>query len=197
MGACCNMLEQHDGASNPDLPLPLPRGPQISRRTQFTYLLAWAIILCLGVRFFWMNTRAPEERGRLFWKVKVFAHWPDRYCDLGITVAYMESDRKGYPVQPPCSVPPSLIYGGGVVWLGRLLGLNRLTVADSVPLGFLLAASFLFSLAVTFRGSRIWHAVYLAPTLFSPPIFLGLERGNLDLLIFCALVGAISLAIRH
>ena len=160
------------------------------------YILAWTVVLALGIVFFWMNTRVPVERGQLFWSVKVFAHWPDRYCDLGIALAFLESDYQGHPVAGPCSsAPGALIYGKGVLWMGRL-GLNRLTVADTVWLGFGLAAAFLLSLGLTLRVSRPWHALYYGLLIFSPPIFLGLERGNLDLLIFAALVVAIILTAR-
>jgi hypothetical protein len=160
------------------------------------YILAWTVVLGLGVLFFWMNTRVPAERGQLFWEAKVFAHWPDRYCDLGIALAFLESDYQGHPVPGPCGAQPgALIYGKGVLWMGRL-GLNRLTVGDTVWLGFGLAAAFLLSLGLTLRVSRTWHALYYGLLIFSPPIFLGLERGNLDLLIFIALVVAIILTAR-
>ncbi len=179
------------------LPVSIDRLASRIDRRRLPYILAWSVVLALGALFFWMNTRPPAERGQLFWKAKVFAHWPTRYCDLGITLAFLQSDYKGFPVTAPCNSPPGvLIYGRGVLWMGRL-GLNRLTVDDSVWLGFVLAAAFLLALALTIRVSRSWHALYYALLLFSPPVFLGLERGNLDLLIFIALVSAIILAARY
>ncbi len=74
-------------------------------------------------------------------------------------------------------------YGPWWLWLGRI-GLTR---ADAWWLGGLLALGFLATAAATLRPRDAREAGWFCVLLASPPVLLGLERGNSDLLIFMLL----------
>lgn len=71
-------------------------------------------------------------------------------------------------------------YGPWWLWLGAL-GLTR---ADAWWLGVLLALAFLAAAAAVVRPRDAREAGWFAALLVSPPVLLGLERGNSDLVIF-------------
>ena len=160
---------------------------------------SWILILALALVFFWMNNLPTGQRELRFGQMKVSTIDGHRYCDLGAVLAWMSLDHQGVDTRFECPTcpcfPNPMNYGAGVLWLGRL-GLFRITPQGVSWAGPLVIVLFLASLAFVLTDAALWQTLYCAPLLFSPPIFLALERANLDIAIFSLLVLAAVLEFR-
>ena len=118
--------------------------------------------------------------------------WTEPFSDMWSITSGWECVRRGIDVVPnnPCD-PWGRYANYPSLWmLPAPLGLP----ADSARyLGLATAVAFLAS-AISLLGAASWRAgVVFGLALCSPPVMLGVERGNADLLIFAALVGALWL----
>lgn len=118
--------------------------------------------------------------------------WTEPFSDMWSITSGWECVRQGLDVVPhnPCD-PWGRYANYPTMWmLPAPLGL----APGSAPyLGAAMAVAF-FAAALLLAGSVSWRGgAVFALALCSPPIMLGVERGNVDLLIFAALVGAVWL----
>lgn len=111
------------------------------------------------------------------------------FFDMHVINDYAACARKGLDPYAPraCNVdnfniPPAWL------WLG-FLGVDG---SDSPWLSAILIAAAAIVMVLLFRGRRWYHGVMALGAILSPSVMMGVERGNLDLLIL-ALVGSAAL----
>jgi hypothetical protein len=159
---------------------------------------SWILLLGVAVVFFWMNSLPAAERHEQFWRFKVWSY-NERYCDTSAMLAWMDLDHKGIDTRFHCPTCPCfdtpMNYGAGVLWIGRL-GLYRITPQGVYWVGPFVVALFLGALAWVFADAALWQVLFYSLLLFSPPVFLALERANLDIAIFSLLALAVYLESR-
>jgi hypothetical protein len=105
------------------------------------------------------------------------------FADLRILSAGAESYREGYnpDVENPRD-PFGRKFNLPKVW--HLLFLTKLTQADTNWLGITIGLLFFIGLLLFPHDLSIAGAILLAILSFSPPVMLGIERGNVELVIF-------------
>jgi hypothetical protein len=118
------------------------------------------------------------------------------FGDTHIVLAAGECTRQGYD---PLLVNPCDAHARALpyprVW--STLGVLGLGTRFTTPVGiFIGAVFFVAALAFIGRLRRVEHGLLYAALLCSPPFMLGVERGNVDLLIFALLAGAAALMAR-
>jgi drug/metabolite transporter superfamily protein YnfA len=144
-------------------------------------LLALALYLgsvIIGGRTQWRRLHVPAET--------------PTFLDLRSVTTAWECQRRGIDPLPhnPCD-PRGRPANYPRLWLlpGRLGLGERVTV----PLGVVIAIVFLLS-ALWFLGPlKMWEGLIAAAVLCSPAVMFGVERGNVDILIFAIVVAALSL----
>jgi hypothetical protein len=135
----------------------------------------------------------------MLWLERIHAHPiisadPVRYRDLKTVLAGIECDRAGMNAYVTCPCGAKSLgfkdvpfnYPAATLWLGRLAPV-RLSVADGDWLGPVVGIAFLLALSFVFQGTALWEAAYFCALIISPPVLLGIERANLDLVLFCLL----------
>ncbi len=115
------------------------------------------------------------------------------FADLRSVTSAWECDRQGTPVLP---VNPCDPYGGRPanypsLWLAPSgLGLGQ---GSTVALGVASAVVFLVSLLFLLSRARARGRLLCAAVAISPGVMLGVERGNVDILLFAVVVAALAL----
>lgn len=125
---------------------------------------------------------AWESANRWLWQPQ----WPV-FRDLDVTLEHLREAEQGLD---PLSDPASDFAYPRAVLLLRYLQVQKL---PSASLGAIQALVFMASVILILRP-RTWGRALLAIAIFiSPPVWLGLERGNIDLLLFviCCAAAAI------
>jgi hypothetical protein len=119
------------------------------------------------------------------------------FADTAALLAAGEAHSAGIdPYRAPNYFDPGWrahIYGPGWLVLGDL----GLTVDDTPWLGALVSCVFFAAVAAVFRPRSPGGAVFALLALFSPPVLLGLNRANNDLIMVVMLLGAAWLAGRR
>lgn len=151
----------------------------------------------VGAGFFWIDY-LPQP-SRVIWLERIHAYPiisgdPIRYRDLKTVLAGIECDRAGMNVYVTCPCGAESLgfknvpfnYPAATLWLGRLAP-ARLSVADGDWLGPAVGIAFLLALSFVFQGTALWEAAYSCALIISPPVLLGIERANFDLVLFCLL----------
>lgn len=130
-----------------------------------------AFVYAVGAPEGWRDLGVPGQRLSFF--------------DLRSVTSAWVCTRKGLAVLPtnPCD-PEGRPANYPRIWLlPSHLGLGE---AATVPLGIVIAVLFLTSaIAITPRDGPLWKALVYGAFLCTPAIMLGVERGNVDLLLFC------------
>jgi len=177
-----------------------PRALRTCMNVRFAVVLFAAVV---GAGFFWINY-LPQP-SRLVWldrihALPIFNTRAIRYRDLKILLAGIECDRAGMNVWETCPCGAESLgfknvpfnYPEAVLWLGRAIPV-RLSAGDGDWLGPTLVVGFLLALSFTFNGTTSWQAAYFCALIASPPVLLGIERANYDLVLYCLLFLNISL----
>jgi NADH:ubiquinone oxidoreductase subunit 6 (subunit J) len=158
------------------------------------------MLVAAGLLFFSMNRGPQPARANFFLRIMHIYPFQERYCDMGTALAWVNDDWNGLDPRRVCpSCPCPLLtfnYGMGVLWLGRL-GFHMFSVADKDWLGPIAILSFLLFTAVVVEATKYWHVLYYGLLIFTPAIFLGMERANLDLVLYCCLAAAVLAAARY
>jgi hypothetical protein len=171
----------------------------ISRnRVRFIYLL---LVVAIGAGFFAINSQPTPIR------VAVLDHFgaqpsKTRYSDFRFVLAGIETSRTGVDIWTTCvpcgtaaGIPPAdrpFNYPAAVVWLGRMFP-AKLTPNDANWMGPLIDSAFLLCAALLLISPQRLQALFSLALLASPPVLLGLERANYDLVIFCLVFINLSL----
>lgn len=111
------------------------------------------------------------------------------YVDLVAVLSAGEAHARGLDVYHRNPLDPygrPHVYGPAWLWTGKL----GLVTEDAWWVGTALAAVFLAAAALLFAPRNAREALSALPLLLSPPLVLGLERGNNDLVVFLLLLGA-------
>jgi hypothetical protein len=112
------------------------------------------------------------------------------FADLHIVLAAGECARQGFDplVLNPCDAHHRALPYPRIWALPGVLGLGpRFTIGAGVVVGLVFFAGVLVFIGRLRRG---WHALVYVALLCSPPFMLGVERANVDLLVFVILAGA-------
>jgi len=146
------------------------------------------LLLILGVYFvILLSVGGPSQWGYLG-----VAGAPVSFWDLHSLTGAWECTRRGVDVVlvDPCD--PGRPYNLPRIWL--LLAFLGLGPGSTVVLGIILAAVFLaVAVIVLPASSRPSEAVFYGLVLCSPSVMLGVERGNVDILLFVMVVIAVLL----
>lgn len=139
------------------------------------FIVLWAV----GGRYHWDILGVPV------------LHFP--YGDLRSVTSAWECTRKGISVMAanPCDpMRRSANYPG--IWMAPShLGFG---VGDTIWLGRAIAAAFLVAaIAVLPAGARVADAFVYGAAVCSPSVMLGIDRGNVDILLFALVVLAVLL----
>ncbi len=123
---------------------------------------------------------------RLWWVLGVSA-MPLNFSDWHAVVAASDCADLGFNVyrQNPCDVS-GLIHEYGSIWLK--LGRLGLTRENYWGIGLAISTSFLVSAALVLRPKTVGQFALCLAAVCSPAVMLGVERGNVDLLIFTLLL---------
>lgn len=130
--------------------------------------------------------------GKDLWLRLGVAAWPISFLDLrSVTTGWECSDRgidvlRGNPCDPlqrPFNYPR--------LWL--LPGELGLGPGDTFALGVVLAVLFFGAVLVLAGRASWWRGLVWAAVVTSPPVMLGVERGNIDLAVVVLLAGALVL----
>ena len=129
------------------------------------------------------------------WNAYGVDHRSPAFLDLRVVTAGADAAREGLdpiaenphdPLRRPMNHPR--------VWtLLRHVGLAE---RHTVPLGFCLTAAFLATVLTMVGRLTIAEAIFYAVLVCSPAALMAVERGNVDVLLFCLLIAAAALAMR-
>ncbi len=154
-------------------------------------LLFFLLVAGIGACFLRVEN-LPQEQRMVWLTLLGVQPMPVRYADFRIVIAGIDVSRTGANVWDSCrpcaaaaGVPGDLPfnYPRSVVWLGRLMP-KHWTPNDAEWIGPLIDVTFLLAAATLLYSSRLGQNVFSAAILVSPPVLLGLERANYDLIIF-------------
>ena len=151
---------------------------------------AWTAAL-LAAAFLWYA--AVEQFGLLpFLGVLPM---PPHFMDWYGVVAASDCAKLGYNVflQNPCDALGRL-HNYGTIWLK--LGSLGLTRGNGWWTGLLIAIGFVVAAAVALRPRSPRDFAIALAAIGSPAVLLGVERANVDLIVFAALLGATFLLMR-
>lgn len=191
------MTERLERRTVPDV-VNEPRGLSRCFRTVSAFLLhrrmqSMFFVLVIGIFACFMRTENLAQEQRMVWLNRVGAlPMPVRYADFRYVLVAIETSRTGANVWDSCrpcteaiGLPGDLRfnYPKAVVWLGRLMP-KRWTSNDAEWIGPLIDLTFLLAAATLLCSSRFGQVAFSAAILVSPPVLLGLERANYDLIIF-------------
>lgn len=116
--------------------------------------------------------------------------WPV-FGDLDETLQHFRLAARGLdPLSDPST---TFAYPRFFLWL-RLLHLQDF---PTPPIGYGLALGWVAAVILVLRPRRAWSAAATALLFVAPPVLLGLERGNFDLVLFIFLVGLAALLTRY
>ncbi len=131
------------------------------------------------------------------WMLLGVHHLEMLFADAAALLAAGEAHSAGLNAyQAPNHFDPGLrphIYGPGWLVLGDL----GLTVTDTPWFGLLISGGFFFAMVRLFRPHTLGAAACTALALFSPPVLLGINRANNDLLMVVLVMAAAWLAGRR
>ena len=167
-------------------------------RVQFLFLL---LVIAIGAGFFGVNDQPTAIRVAVLSRLGA-QPLINRYSDFRFLLAGIETSRTGVDIWTTCvpcgtavGIPPSdrpFNYPPTVIWLGRIFSANA-TPNDANWMGPLIDSVFLLCAALLLLSPHPLQAFYSLALLVSPPVLLGLERGNYDLIIFCLVFINLSL----
>jgi len=175
-----------------------PRGLSRSFRTVSASLWRQRVqivffLLLIGIETWFLrveNLPQHQRMVRLYWLGVL--PMPVRYADFRIVLAGIEGSRAGADVWDSCrpcaaagGLPGDLPfnYPKTNVWLGRLMP-EGWTPNDAEWIGPLIDVTFLLAAATLLCSSHLGQVAFSAAILVSPPVLLGLDRANYDLIIF-------------
>jgi hypothetical protein len=145
----------------------------------FGVLVSLIVLLCSGQLIGWDPT----------WRM--FGVWPLQppFFDMHIVMDYAACAAKGFDAYVPHSCNPTNFNIPPIwLWLG-FLGLNG---SHSTWLSVAIIVSAVGVMVALFKGRSVADGVLALVAILSPSVMMGVERGNLDVLIF-ALVGGAAL----
>jgi hypothetical protein len=126
-----------------------------------------------------------------------FAAMPSpSFLDLRVVTSGWDCAHRGVDVlvTNPCD-PYGVIVNQPRVWdYGYLLGLGS---GQTVALGVLLVIAFFVSVLWLVHRLMWFEAIVYTVILVSPPVWLAIDRANLDVLMFVLLCGALAVFRRH
>lgn len=131
--------------------------------------------------------------GREAWDELGVPYLTPSFADMRSVTSAWECDRQGIAVLPtnPCDPYGARPANYPTIWLWPSgLGLGQ---GATVPLGVLTAAAFLGSFLVLIGRSAVRDGPLYAAAAISPAVMLGVERANVDLLLFAMLVTALAI----
>ena len=130
--------------------------------------------------------------GRDHWQRFGVPPGPVEFADLELVTVAWECDREGVPVLPENPCDPFLRPNNyPQLWLlPSALGVGE---EATVPLAVAMAALFFAAFLILMGRATIWEGLLYSAALTSPAVMLGVERGNIDLIVFAVLVGAVVL----
>lgn len=117
------------------------------------------------------------------WNYGGVSHMEPLFADTHIVLAASDCNSKGYDVyrENPCDAH-NRPHCYSRLWLcARVFGL---TLQHTNIIGGFLAAAFLSLSVLIVRPQNFLQFIFFSMLIFSPSIMLGVERGNMDLLIF-------------
>lgn len=152
-------------------------------------MLGCVLMALIATLVYWAN----RDMARWSW-LGVFPIMEQAFSDMGALLAAGEAVAAG--VDPFVTPNPFDVYGRphvyGPGWLAS--GAFGLGVADTAWVGWLTVLMFLGGAVCLFPLSRPRDLLLAAACLMSPPVLLGLNRANNDLLIFVVVLAAAWLA---
>ena len=162
-----------------------------SRRLDGRWVLGLLVLIVYALLF-----AAPGRPSLVAaWSAYGVDHRAPAFLDLRVVTAGADAARAGLdpiaenphdPLQRPMNHPR--------VWtLLRHVGLSE---HHTVPLGFCLTALFLAAVLTMVGRLTIREAIFYAVLVCSPAALMAIERGNVDVLLFCLLSGAALLVVR-
>ena len=175
------------------------------RRSKFEWLLAAAIIAYFGgVALFWL-LGSPAAFGVFErvqgvlsvwgpWQTQPYAHAPLPFVDLQGPISWRECYLRGIDVTEtnPCDViargPANY---SPIIWQ---LPLEWLGFRNLIPAALTLGGIFLFVIWRMFQPRNMADLGIAFLGAISPPVFFVLERGNLDMLVFIAVLSTLLLS---
>jgi len=130
--------------------------------------------------------------GRRHWDVFYVPDLQPAFLDMHSITSAWECTRKGIEVLAanPCD-PTGRPANYPRLWL--LLAPLGLGQEATVALGLLTALAFFVAAALLLRSASLGEGLLVGTALVSPPVMLGVERGNADLLVFAFLVVSLLL----
>lgn len=143
----------------------------------------WPVFfLIAGITTFTVWTSANDARHKAWERIIVLPLWPAYYDMRAMTTGWDEVNAGRNPLRVGPGAPT---YNYPRVWL---LGSSaRLTSADTRWIGNVVVILFGLAVMLVTAQSASWEVLLYPAMLLSPPLMLGLERGNTDLIIFCVL----------
>lgn len=132
--------------------------------------------------------------GHRHWDVFFVPDLQPAFLDMRSITSAWECTRKGLEVLAgnPCD-PTGRPANYPRLWL--LLAPLGLGQEATVALGLLAALAFFAAVALILRAASLGEGLVAGAALVSPPVMLGVERGNADLIVFALLV--VSLLLLH
>lgn len=130
--------------------------------------------------------------GHSRWDVFYVPDLQPAFLDMRSITSAWECTRRGIEVLAgnPCD-PTGRPANYPKLWLlPAFLGLGQ---EATVALGLLTALALLAAVALLLRAASLWEGLVVGAALVSPPVMLGVERGNADLLVFAFLVVSLLL----
>jgi Glycosyltransferase family 87 len=154
------------------------------------------LILALIFYFVVLLLVCSQAGSRLAWGRLGVHHLSPAFADMRFIMSAIESERAGYdPYQRNPRDPWKRRMNYPRVWL--LPSVVGLQLRHTVPLAVGLAAIFFLSLLVLVGPLTLEEGGVYALLVCSPPVIQGVERGNVDLLIFSLLTLAVWLTRRR
>jgi len=171
----------------------------ISRnRVQFLFL---SLVIVIGAGFFAINNRPTTIRMAVLGRLGA-QPLMTRYADFRFLLAGIETSRTEVDIWTTCKpcgtavgIPPNdrpFNYPAAVIGLGRIFPATT-TPDDANWMGPLIDSAFLLCAALLLLSPHRLQTFFSLALLVSPPVLLGLERANYDLLIFCLVFINLSL----
>jgi hypothetical protein len=189
-----NLLKRSDPIPSPSMESqhdPQKRLRTVLSGTRVKFIFLW-LVAAIGAGFLTVNSQPTAIRMAVLNHLRA-QPIPTRYIDLRFLLAGIETSRTGVDIWTTCipcatavGIPPAdrpFNYPAAVIWLGRIFP-ARLTPDDANWMGPLIDCAFLLCAALLLVSSHPSQVLFSLALLVSPPILLGLERANYDLLIF-------------
>ena len=163
---------------------PFPADARRHRRAVFAFaVLCWVLILA-GYFRVWT------------WGLTDSWTYPPEFADTAAILAAGEAQEAGLNVYEKNPYDPYRrphVYGPG--WL--ITGKMGLTVADSRWVGWLFVAAFVTAAALLLSPRDGREVAISLALVCSPPVILGLGRGNNDLVVFVLLAACVALLLQR